>query len=68
MKIPIFGATRREFIARIIADLGKTIFAIGLASAFFEKFRPPLKLFLSVLCGIMMVGSVFIEPKTKGDR
>ena len=29
---------RREFIAKMIADLGKAILTVGLASAFFEKF------------------------------
>jgi len=67
MKMPIFGATRREFIARIIADLGKTIFAIGLASYFFEKLGLALRLALGLMCGIMLVGSIFVEPKIRGD-
>jgi len=45
-KVSIFDATRREFIAKITADLGKTIFAVGLASYFFEKFPSSLKITL----------------------
>ncbi len=66
MRIPILGATRREFIARIIADLGKTIFAIGLASYFFEKLGLALRLALGLMCGILIIGSIFIEPRIKG--
>jgi len=64
----IIDEARREFIAKMIADLGKAIFIVGLASYFFEKFPTPLKLVLFIICMISLVGSVFIQPrKEQGD-
>jgi hypothetical protein len=63
----IITKNRREFIAKIVSDLGKTIFAVGLASYFFEKFPGILKVFLAVACLIFFIGSIFIQPKEKGD-
>ena len=62
----IITKIRREFIAKIVADLGKTIFAIGLASYFFEKFPSLLKLALWIICIILLIGSIFIQPKDIG--
>lgn len=45
---------RREFIAKIIADLGKTLFAIGSASYFFEKFPFCTKIALFIACVILI--------------
>lgn len=68
MTKPIIDETRREFIAKIIADLGKTIFAVGLASYFFEKFPVLLKVALFIGCIVFLIGSIFIQPrKAKGD-
>jgi hypothetical protein len=33
-----FSSDTKEFIARIVADLGKAVLTVGLASNFFEKF------------------------------
>ena len=57
--------TRREFIARIVADLGKTVVGIGLASYLFERFSFLLRVVLSILGPALLAGSVFIEPKEK---
>ena len=62
----IIDDARREFIARIIADLGKTIFAIGLASSFFEQFRLEWKAALWLSCVIALISSVLIQPRKKG--
>lgn len=58
---------RREFIAKIIADLGKTIFAIGLASYFFERFPLALKGALWLVCVVLLISGVFIQPREKGE-
>lgn len=54
---------RREFFAKVIADLGKTIFAVGLASYFFEKFSSSLKITLWLICVIFLMISIFIYPE-----
>jgi len=64
-KIPIFDIKRREFIAKVIADMGKTIFAVGLASFFFEKFSFSLKVILWFICLTFLIGSIFIYPEKK---
>jgi len=64
----IIDKSRREFIARMIVDLGKTIFAIGLASYFFEKFSVGLKFALFIGCIIALAGSIFVQPRReKGE-
>jgi hypothetical protein len=64
-KVSIFDTTRREFIAKIIADLGKAIFTIGLASYFFERFSSTLKIILWLACIILFTVSIFIHPTKK---
>jgi len=58
--------TRREFIAKIVADLGKTIFGIGLASYLFEKFPLALKVALWAVCLILLLSSIVIHPRKRG--
>ena len=64
-KVSTFDTARREFIAKITADLGKTIFAVGLASYFFEKFPSSLKIVLWSICVIFLMASIFIYPNKK---
>lgn len=59
----IIDEARRELIARIVADLGKTLFGIGLASYFFEKFPLALRVALGIACVVSLVGCVFIQPR-----
>ena len=66
-KIPAFDINRREFIAKILADLGKAMFTIGLASYFFERFSMALKIILWFACIFLLILSIFIHPATKGD-
>ena len=61
----IFNQVRREFIAKMIVDLGKTIFAVGLASYFFEKFSIGVRICLWLTCMGLLVWSIFIQPKEK---
>jgi hypothetical protein len=64
-KVSTFDTARREFIAKITADLGKTIFAVGLASYFFEKFPSSLQIVLWSICVIFLMASIFIYPNKK---
>lgn len=66
-KIHTFDTTRREFIAKITADLGKAMFTIGLASYFFEKFSLGLKIILWFVCIFLFILSIFIHPTAKGE-
>ena len=66
--MPIIDEARREFIAKIVADLGKTLFGIGLASYFFEKFPLVLRVALGIACLISLIGSIFIQPRTQGEQ
>ena len=61
----IFDHSRKEFIAKLVADLGKTIFAVGLASYLFEKFPFGVRIFLLITCVGLLVGCVIIQPKQK---
>jgi hypothetical protein len=63
--MPVIDEARREFIAKIVADLGKTIFGIGMASYFFEKFPAWLKVALWLVCLILLVSSVLIYPRKR---
>jgi len=58
----IIDIKRREFIAKLICDLGKTIFAVGIASYLFEKFPTGVRIGLSIACLFSLAGSVFIQP------
>ena len=66
--MPFLDEARREFIAKIVADLGKTIFGIGLASYLFEKFPVALKVALWVVCLILLLSSIIIHPRKKGGQ
>ena len=64
-RIMIFNQVRREFVAKMIVDIGKTIFAVGLASYFFEKFSSGAKIILWCGCVLLLILSIFIQPKQK---
>ena len=60
--IVVIDESRREFIAKLVCDLGKTIFAVGFASYFFEKLPMSGRILVSVICFIMLFGSILILP------
>ena len=65
----IINEHRREFIAKLGSDIGKTIFAVGLASYFFEKFPIYVKIGLWLVFATLTLGSIFICPsKLEGDK
>jgi len=53
----IINEHRREFIAKPGSDLGKTIFAVGSASYFFEKFPINAKIGLWLAFAALTLGS-----------
>src|SRR3989338_3150048 len=58
---------RQEFIAKFLADLDKAIFAVGLASYFFQNFPAWLRVTLCVMFVVLAVLSVVIHPRKEGD-
>ncbi len=58
----LVSSKRREFVARMLADLGKAIFAVGLASYFFERFQPLWRVIFGMICFVFLCGSILIEP------
>jgi len=63
----ILDDRRREFVAKNVADVGKAVLAVALASYFFERFPLWLRWMLPSLGMISLITSVWIHPKQKGD-
>lgn len=61
----ILNSVRKEFVAKLIGDLGKTIFAVGLASYLFERFPIGVRIALFIGCVLFLVWSIFIHPKER---
>ena len=57
----------REFIAKIIADLGKAILTVGFASYFFEKLPIMLRIGFVIMGVIFLVTSVILYA-WKGEK
>jgi len=58
-----------EFIAKIIADLGKAILTVGFASYFFEKLPLLLRISLIIFGIILIIVSIVIfETFKKGEK
>ncbi len=51
-----------EFIAKTITDLGKAIFVVGLASAFFEKFPLGWRVTIGMASVILIFAGIVIYP------
>ena len=65
----IIDIKRREFMAKLVCDLGKTIFAVGIASYLFEKFPFGVRIGLSIACLFSLATGVFIQPPHhKGEK
>jgi len=56
----------KEFIAKILCDLGKAILTVGLASSFFEKMTLWLRFFFGILGITMLILSVVFIARKKG--
>jgi hypothetical protein len=57
-----------EFIAKTIADLGKGIFIVSLASNFFEKFQLVWRVSFIVGSMLLMCLGIFIYPEKGGKE
>ena len=55
-----FDHSVKEFIAKIICDLGKAILTVGFASYFFEKLPFPLRVAFVIFGIILILASVII--------
>ena len=58
----------REFIAKIIADLGKAILTVGFASYFFEKLPIMLRIGFVILGVIFLIISVILYAWKGGKK
>lgn len=63
--VAILDDRRREFVARNIADVGKAVLAVTLASYFFERLPLWLRWTLPILGFVFLISSVWIHPKQK---
>ena len=62
-----FDHSVKEFIAKIICDLGKAILTVGFASYFFEKLPFPLRVAF-VFIGVIITVIGIILYALKGDN
>ncbi len=67
MAIPL-GTNRRELLARTIADLGKGVFAVGLASRFFKDFDLAIRILLGGAIIVLVVVSLWIQPDKNEEK
>lgn len=58
----ILDERRQEFVAKMIADLGKAIMTVAVASYFFERYPLIMRWLLPGFAIMMMVGSVVMHP------
>lgn len=62
----IIGNKRREFIGKMVSDIGKAIVTVGLATYFFKEFPTILRVGMTVLGIFFLIISIVITPE-KGD-
>lgn len=67
MKI-VLSENKIEFIAKTIADLGKAMVVVGLASTFFERFPLPWRIGISVLSVVSIFAGIWIYPEKRGEE
>jgi membrane protein YdbS with pleckstrin-like domain len=59
--------SRREFIAKQIADLGKAALTVGVASYFFKGFPTFMRVGITFVSVVLLIGSFFIYPTKRGE-
>lgn len=60
--MPILDDRRQEFVAKNMADLGKAIMTVAVASYFFERYPLIMRWLLPGFAIMMLIGSVVIYP------
>ena len=65
--MPILDERRQEFLAKIVADIGKAIIAVALASYFFERYPLIFRWLLPVFAVMMLAVGVVIHPPARKD-
>lgn len=61
------GKSKREFIAKFLSDLAKTMFAIGIASAFFREFPMQVRIGLWTVFIALCGSSVWMYPERQEE-
>ncbi len=64
----LIGKHRREAISKFLLDLDKAIFAVGLASYFFERFPQWMRIALACLFWVFMIAGILVQPEEKGEN
>ena len=62
-----FAYEKQEYIAKCLGDLGKAVFAVGVASYFFNTFPILFRIALGIFCMISLVVSIIIYPNKGGS-
>ena len=63
----IIGEKRREFIGKMVSDLGKAIVTVGLATYFFKEFPITLRIGMTILGIFFLIVSILITPERGGQ-
>ena len=64
----IITDARREYLSKYAGDVGKTIFAVGLASNFFIQMPGPIRISLGIGFLICLIAGFFLQPSKNGDK
>ncbi len=64
----IINDARREYLSKYVGDVGKTIFAVGLASNFFIQMPVWTRVSLGIGFLICLIAGFFLQPPKNGDK
>lgn len=64
----IIGDKRKEFIGKMVSDLGKAVVTVALASYFFKEFPLWLRIGVTIFGFILLLVSIVIVPEEGGNK
>ena len=65
----LFDEARLEYLSKCAGDIGKTIFAVGLASNFFIQMPVRVRVFLGLGFLVCLIAGFFLQqPKSGGKK
>ena len=64
----IFDEARLEYLSKYAGDIGKAIFAVGLASNFFVQMSLWIRVSLGIGFLICLIAGFFLQPPKNGDK
>ena len=64
----IFDENRLEYLSKYVGDIGKAIFAVGLASIFFIQMSIWIRASLGIGFLICLIAGFFLQPPKNGDK